>query len=132
MRQPLDQPFESVVFPESIIYCLRKPRTKFMSLTKNVNDTPEYPIPLIGRTSIGKVCRSLFLTVEMKNLEPEHFFSVCIAPMYGTEPKWLMISEFIEYYKLQVEIPCLWFVRKFRFAKFLNLPLVTCYENKKR
>ncbi|KAK6046995.1 hypothetical protein COOONC_15502, partial [Cooperia oncophora] len=33
--------------------------------------------------------------------EPKYFFSVCVAPVFGTEPKWLLLAELIEHYKLQ-------------------------------
>ncbi|PAV87676.1 hypothetical protein WR25_19101 [Diploscapter pachys] len=85
MRKLLQTPFESRVFPESVIYCLPRPGTKFVSLSRNQQDEPDYPVPLIDRTM----------------QEPVHYFSVCVAPFFGTEPKWLMISEFVEYYKLQ-------------------------------
>ncbi|PAV74208.1 hypothetical protein WR25_24786 isoform A [Diploscapter pachys] len=84
-KKKIGEPFESNVFPESVIYCLRRAGTNYVSLTKKPNDTPEYPIPLLDRT------------ME----KPEHYFSVCIAPFFGTEPKWLMIAEFVEWYKLQ-------------------------------
>jgi len=42
--------------------------------------------------------------VKVIVLEPEHYFSVCVAPLYGNESKWLMIAEFVEWYKLQVFI----------------------------
>ncbi|PIO55587.1 hypothetical protein TELCIR_23025, partial [Teladorsagia circumcincta] len=35
---------------------------------------------------------------------PTHFFSVCVAPIYGSEPKWLSLAELIEHYKLQVSL----------------------------
>uniref|UniRef100_A0A0K0D6G4 Glycosyltransferase family 92 protein n=1 Tax=Angiostrongylus cantonensis TaxID=6313 RepID=A0A0K0D6G4_ANGCA len=30
-----------------------------------------------------------------------HYFSACLAPLYGTEPKWLLLSEFLEHHKIQ-------------------------------
>ncbi|KAK6042915.1 hypothetical protein COOONC_19581 [Cooperia oncophora] len=29
------------------------------------------------------------------------FLSVCLAPLWGSAPKWLLLIEFIEYYRLQ-------------------------------
>uniref|UniRef100_A0A1I7V409 Glycosyltransferase family 92 protein n=1 Tax=Caenorhabditis tropicalis TaxID=1561998 RepID=A0A1I7V409_9PELO len=34
-------------------------------------------------------------------LEPSHYLTVCMATLYGDEPKFLQIVDFIEYYKLQ-------------------------------
>ncbi|KAK5973791.1 Glycosyltransferase family 92 protein [Trichostrongylus colubriformis] len=39
--------------------------------------------------------------MKKPSAKPEHFFSVCVAPIYGTEPKWLLLAELIEHYKLQ-------------------------------
>lgn len=33
--------------------------------------------------------------------EPPHYFTVCMAPLYGDEAKFLQIVDFIEYHKLQ-------------------------------
>ncbi|CAB3405987.1 unnamed protein product [Caenorhabditis bovis] len=77
------QRFETKVFPESTIYCARKRKTKRIGITKNENDVPEIKIPVVDRTSVYT-----------------HFLSACIAPMYGDEPKWLHIVEFIEHYKI--------------------------------
>ena len=49
-RKEIGEPFESNVFPESVIYCLRRAGTHYMSLTKNPMNSPEYPIPLLDRT----------------------------------------------------------------------------------
>ncbi|PAV82509.1 hypothetical protein WR25_16283 [Diploscapter pachys] len=84
-QNQVGEPYESVVFPESITYCERRPGVKFVSLTEKLDDEPQYPVPLIDRTKP----------------EPEHFFSICVASFYGKEAKWLMIAEFIEFYKLQ-------------------------------
>lgn len=57
---------------------------------------------LVGRwfsSSIG-----YWHKVTMRFSEPTHFFSVCLAPIYGTEPKWLLLAELVEHYKLQVSI----------------------------
>lgn len=34
--------------------------------------------------------------------EPIHELSVCVAPMYGNEPSWLPIIDFVEHNKLEV------------------------------
>ncbi|EYC11068.1 hypothetical protein Y032_0052g2196 [Ancylostoma ceylanicum] len=84
MRE-LGQPFKSVVFPEYNVHCLRREGAKFVSLSDTPTGTPEYPVVITDRTQT----------------EPTHFFSVCLAPIYGTEPKWLLVAELVEHYKLQ-------------------------------
>ncbi|CAD6194835.1 unnamed protein product [Caenorhabditis auriculariae] len=84
-RKEIENPFKSVVFPESTVYCGRRAGAKFMSLTEKLEDKPQPPVPILDRTQP----------------EPEHFFSICLAPLYGDEPKWMQIVEFIEHYKLQ-------------------------------
>ncbi|KHJ88087.1 hypothetical protein OESDEN_12123 [Oesophagostomum dentatum] len=83
----IGQPFQSVVFPEFTIHCLRREGAKFITVSNEAKGDYEYPVPIIDRTQD----------------EPPHFFGVCIAPFYGTEPKWLQIAEFIEHYKIQVD-----------------------------
>ncbi|EFO95242.1 hypothetical protein CRE_09436 [Caenorhabditis remanei] len=33
--------------------------------------------------------------------EPIHEFAICVAPLYGKEPKWIQIVEFIEHHKME-------------------------------
>ncbi|EPB67905.1 hypothetical protein ANCCEY_13006 [Ancylostoma ceylanicum] len=40
-------------------------------------------------------------SIEPTHTGEQHFFSVCMAPLWGNAPKWLMLIEFIEYYLLQ-------------------------------
>lgn len=51
---------------------------------------------------LGTVCYSSWRHTKTHFSEPVHFFSVCLAPIYGTEPKWLLLAELVEHYKLQV------------------------------
>ncbi|PAV64367.1 hypothetical protein WR25_20499 [Diploscapter pachys] len=81
----IGKPFKSFVFPESVIYCARRPKAKFISISETEDGRREPPIIFIDRT----------------NPVAEHFFSVCLAPAYGDEPKWLFLAEFIEHYKIQ-------------------------------
>lgn len=81
----LGSSYRSAVFPEYTVYCERRHGVKFMSLSDAPNGKYDYPVPLVNRT--------------LK--EPEHFLSVCVAALYGKEPKWLMLAELIEHYKLQ-------------------------------
>ena len=64
MRKPLETPFEARVFPESVIYCLPRPGTKFVSLSRNRDDEPDYPIPLIDRTMQGKNILTLYFFIR--------------------------------------------------------------------
>ncbi|KAK6040472.1 hypothetical protein COOONC_22023 [Cooperia oncophora] len=76
---------KSVVFPEFTVQCPRRDGAKYMSLSDTFSGEFEFPVPITDRT---------------RN-EATHFFSVCLSPLYGTEPKWLLLAEFFEHYKLQ-------------------------------
>ncbi|PIC22506.1 hypothetical protein B9Z55_016533 [Caenorhabditis nigoni] len=84
-RREIPDQFYSVIFPQSTVLCARRPEAKYISITRNFTDTPEYPVPIIPRLE----------------KEPPHYFTVCMATLYGDEPKFLQIVDFIEYYKLQ-------------------------------
>ncbi|CAO4376223.1 unnamed protein product [Caenorhabditis nigoni] len=84
-RREIPDQFYSVIFPQSTVFCARRPGARYISVTRNFTDTPEYPVPIIPRLE----------------KEPPHYFTVCMATLYGDEPKFLQIVDFIEYYKLQ-------------------------------
>ncbi|CAP30593.2 Protein CBG11356 [Caenorhabditis briggsae] len=84
-RREIPDQFYSVIFPQSTVFCARRPGAKYISIARNFTDTPEFPVPIIPRLE----------------KEPPHYFTVCMATLYGDEPKFLQIVDFIEYYKLQ-------------------------------
>ncbi|KHJ98997.1 hypothetical protein OESDEN_01012 [Oesophagostomum dentatum] len=73
----ISSPVESVVYPAFAVHCCRHPRAAYMgiTLTRDGERTP---------TS-----------------DPKYNLSICLAPMYGNETKWLLLTELIEHYKLQ-------------------------------
>ncbi|CAJ0606321.1 unnamed protein product [Cylicocyclus nassatus] len=81
----LGPPVESVVFPEFAVHCCRHPRAAYMGLTESEDEEVNFTVPILDRT-VDK---------------PKYNLSVCLAPMYGNESKWLMLAELIEHYKLQ-------------------------------
>ncbi|PIC22528.1 hypothetical protein B9Z55_016546 [Caenorhabditis nigoni] len=83
-RREIPDQFETVVNPESTVFCARRPGAKYISISKNLEEVPEYSIPIVPRIQ-----------------KPPHYFTVCMATLYGDEPKFLQIVDFIEYYKLQ-------------------------------
>ncbi|EGT58672.1 hypothetical protein CAEBREN_10571 [Caenorhabditis brenneri] len=83
-RQEIIDPFPSVIYPVSTVFCARRPGAKYISISKTLNDTTEYSVPIIPRID-----------------KPPHYLTVCMATLYGDEPKFLQIVDFIEYYKLQ-------------------------------
>ncbi|CAJ0605349.1 unnamed protein product [Cylicocyclus nassatus] len=85
LMQEIGNPFESVVFPKYTIMCLRREGARFMSLSETSSGQYEYPVPITDRTQS----------------EPTHFLSICLSPIYGTEPKWLQLAELVEHYKIQ-------------------------------
>ncbi|CDX47508.1 Glycosyltransferase family 92 protein [Caenorhabditis elegans] len=74
------------VFPESVIQCPRRIGAEFVSVSENLEK--ESDITPVGLT---------FRVFE----EPIHELSVCVAPMYGNEPSWLPIIDFVEHNKLE-------------------------------
>ncbi|CAL2042736.1 unnamed protein product [Caenorhabditis brenneri] len=84
-RQELPDAFQSVVFPESTVYCGRRVGAKYISISEDKVTVPETPILIQNRVLDG----------------PQHYFTVCMAPLYGDEPKFIQIVDFIEYHKLQ-------------------------------
>ncbi|KAF1752206.1 hypothetical protein GCK72_018760 [Caenorhabditis remanei] len=83
-RGEISDHFESVIFPQSTVFCARRPGAKYISISKTLKENPEYSVPIVPRTQ-----------------RPPHYFTVCMATLYGDEPKFLQIVDFIEYYKLQ-------------------------------
>ncbi|VDM79227.1 unnamed protein product [Strongylus vulgaris] len=106
-RSELRKAFKSVVFPEYNVHCLRRDGAAFMSLSDTPSGPYEFPVPIIDRTQAAGVS------------EPDHFFSVCVAPIYGNESKWILLAELIEHYKLQ---DCLLRARRHsRWIAFIDL-----------
>ncbi|KAF1752207.1 hypothetical protein GCK72_018761 [Caenorhabditis remanei] len=83
-RKEIPDQFESVVYPESTVFCARRPGAKYISISETLEEIPEYSVPIVPRVE-----------------KPPHYFTVCMATLYGDEPKFLQIVDFIEYYKLQ-------------------------------
>uniref|UniRef100_A0A1I7THJ8 Glycosyltransferase family 92 protein n=1 Tax=Caenorhabditis tropicalis TaxID=1561998 RepID=A0A1I7THJ8_9PELO len=83
-RKEIPHVFESKVFPESTVYCGRRIGAKFISVTQGKYDIPEEPVPIQNRITDG----------------PQHYLTVCMATIYGPEPKFIQIVDFIEHHKL--------------------------------
>ncbi|CAJ0588618.1 unnamed protein product [Cylicocyclus nassatus] len=81
----LNYSVESEVLPEFSVHCCRHPEAFYMGITESKNDKVVYKVPVLDRT-VDK---------------PIYKLSVCLAPIYGNETKWLMLAELIEHYKLQ-------------------------------
>ncbi|KAE9412911.1 hypothetical protein Angca_001057, partial [Angiostrongylus cantonensis] len=77
--------YRTVVFPEFTAPCARREGAKYISLTDRHFGSYEFSVPITDRT----------------NQVPTYYFSACLAPLYGTEPKWLLLAEFIEHHKIQ-------------------------------
>ncbi|CAI5447562.1 unnamed protein product [Caenorhabditis angaria] len=83
-RKEIGEPYESEVFPEAVIFCPRRKGVRYISVTRKLDE------------QVGE-------SVELRRRDfeaPPHEFAICISPLYGTEPKWLQITEFIENHKL--------------------------------
>ncbi|CAI5448604.1 unnamed protein product [Caenorhabditis angaria] len=82
-------PQKSFTFPIYLVNCPKVPGTQRVSLSVFENSTDfDFPIPLVQRDEVDYGAE-------------KYEFSMCVSPIYGKEPKWLMISELIEHYKLQ-------------------------------
>ncbi|CAI2354902.1 unnamed protein product [Caenorhabditis sp. 36 PRJEB53466] len=84
-REIAGSAWHGIVFPESVIHCPRRAGAEFVSVSRRLAD--ESPAPV----------RLTFRVFE----KPVHELSACVAPLYGNEPKWLQIAEFIEHHKLE-------------------------------
>ncbi|KAF1753297.1 hypothetical protein GCK72_019853 [Caenorhabditis remanei] len=77
--------WQGIVFPESVIHCPRRIGAEFVSVSKY--KTEDFPNPM---------------RLKFRNFEkPIHEFAICVAPLYGQEPKWIQIVEFIEHHKME-------------------------------
>uniref|UniRef100_A0A1I7TYD2 Glycosyltransferase family 92 protein n=3 Tax=Caenorhabditis tropicalis TaxID=1561998 RepID=A0A1I7TYD2_9PELO len=74
-----------VVFPESVVECPRRIGAEFVSVSRSAEEEPPTPV------------RLTFRAFE----EPVHELSACVAPLYGDQPSWLPIADFIEHNKLE-------------------------------
>ncbi|CAJ0608225.1 unnamed protein product [Cylicocyclus nassatus] len=74
-----------MVFPEFAVHCCRHPRAAYMGITEHKNDEVNLLVPVLDRVAD----------------EPKYNLSVCLAPIYGNDSKWLLLVELIEHYKLQ-------------------------------
>ncbi|CAL2044428.1 unnamed protein product [Caenorhabditis brenneri] len=82
--EEIGQPTESFTYPEYIVNCRKRKGTKKIGL------------------SVEKYGDFQALQLINRMLEePKYELSMCIATIYGDEPKWLMFIEMIEHYKLQ-------------------------------
>ncbi|KAK5970937.1 Glycosyltransferase family 92 protein [Trichostrongylus colubriformis] len=76
---------ESVVFPEFTVYCCKRSKAHYMSVTTTKDEEINQTVPVTDR-SID---------------DPIYTLSMCVKPMYGVSTKFLLFAEYIEHYKLQ-------------------------------
>ncbi|KAK6734749.1 hypothetical protein RB195_018130 [Necator americanus] len=81
----LEASVESVVFPNFIIHCCRYQSAAYMGITESKDAEINFTVPVLDRTIDN----------------PKYILSLCLAPIYGNESKWLLLAELIEHYKLQ-------------------------------
>ncbi|CAB3398675.1 unnamed protein product [Caenorhabditis bovis] len=84
-RREIPNQFKTFVFPEATVYCGRRVGARYISVTETLEEKPEYSVPIVNRV----------------NPVPKHYFTTCMATLYGDEPKFLQVADFIEYYKIQ-------------------------------
>ncbi|CAL2044427.1 unnamed protein product [Caenorhabditis brenneri] len=80
----LGAPYESFTYPEYIVSCPKREGARKVGLSVSPNGD-FVPLPLVNRMS----------------KKPQYELSMCVATIYGDEPKWLLFIEMIEHFKLQ-------------------------------
>uniref|UniRef100_A0A0K0D8N2 Glycosyltransferase family 92 protein n=1 Tax=Angiostrongylus cantonensis TaxID=6313 RepID=A0A0K0D8N2_ANGCA len=91
-RAEIGPPFETVVFPEFIVLCPRR---------KGASSTFSCLTSKIMFTNTIFFITLHYYAAYFRNIPVTDYFSICLAPLYGTEPKWLLLSEFFKHYKIQ-------------------------------
>ncbi|ULT86666.1 hypothetical protein L3Y34_006400 [Caenorhabditis briggsae] len=81
----IGEPFESFTYPEYIVNCQKREGTRKIGLSVNETEIMFETIPIMDRM--------------LK--KPKYEVSMCVASIYGFEPKWLMFIEMIEHFKMQ-------------------------------
>ena len=77
--------------------------TKFITATIDKRDKikKEVLTPVLEWT--GRILEQIIIMNRAFFAENKYKFSVCLAPIYGKDPKWLTLVEFVEFFKLQVK-----------------------------
>ncbi|EYC03217.1 hypothetical protein Y032_0095g2825 [Ancylostoma ceylanicum] len=78
-------PVESMVFPEFVVHCCRHPLAYYMSISEQKHEETDFMVPVLDRI----------------DNPPPYGLSLCLAPFYGNDSKWLLLVELVEHYKLQ-------------------------------
>ncbi|KAL6733482.1 hypothetical protein Aduo_004127 [Ancylostoma duodenale] len=78
-------PVESVVFPEFVVHCCRHPLAYYMSISERKDEETDFMVPVLDRIDDP----------------PPYTLSLCLAPFYRNDSKWLLLAELVEHYKLQ-------------------------------
>ncbi|KAL6737556.1 hypothetical protein Aduo_011188 [Ancylostoma duodenale] len=81
----LGSALRSTVFPDSVVYCCRRNGAHYMAVTQGEKSAYD----------------EAALAIDRRVDAPKYFLSLCLAPIYGSKTKWLMLAELFEHYKLQ-------------------------------
>ncbi|CAJ0603178.1 unnamed protein product [Cylicocyclus nassatus] len=84
-NQEIGESARSIVFPESVVHCCSRNGTAYMTVTKDADGAVEQLVQLIDR----------------KHDAPKYYLSLCLAPIYGSQRKYLVLVELFEHLKLQ-------------------------------
>uniref|UniRef100_A0A1I7T6J3 Glycosyltransferase family 92 protein n=2 Tax=Caenorhabditis tropicalis TaxID=1561998 RepID=A0A1I7T6J3_9PELO len=77
--------WQGIVFPESVVQCPRRIGAEFVGVSRETEEEIKNPMRLVFRNYD----------------KPVHDLAICVAPLYGSEPKWIQIVEFIEHHKME-------------------------------
>ncbi|KHJ98996.1 hypothetical protein OESDEN_01011 [Oesophagostomum dentatum] len=97
----ISSPVESVVYPAFAIHCCRHPRAAYMGITLTRDGEIDHTVPVLDRTVDVLLSEKQLYAQMTLRTDPKYNLSMCLAPMYGDETKWLLLTELIEHYKLQ-------------------------------
>ncbi|CAB3399998.1 unnamed protein product [Caenorhabditis bovis] len=89
-KKEIDEPVQSLIYPLFTIYCPRKENIDGIAISETPN------LELFGY-DIEPVENKVFKGMQ----KYDHHLAHCVAPIFGSEPKWMYIVEMIEHYKLQ-------------------------------
>ncbi|CAI4224538.1 unnamed protein product [Auanema sp. JU1783] len=83
--EEISQPMRTKVFPEWTVMCCNRDNVSYMSITTKEDDDIVQHTKLLSR----------------KPQDMKYELSVCLAPIYGNETKWLLLAETIEHFRIQ-------------------------------
>ncbi|EYC29169.1 hypothetical protein Y032_0006g2822 [Ancylostoma ceylanicum] len=103
-RRELGSAMPSTMFPDSVVYCCNRSGAYYMAVTEGAKNPYD----------------EASLVIDRRIDASKYFLSICLAPLYGSKTKWLLLAELFEHYKLQgVEHFYVYIIEMDRYSKKL-------------